>query len=82
MKNAFTTSYSELVQNPIEFALTIDVTLADAVSGNAPTDQIAQVRKMLNILDAQVDGSARCLVSKYDEAASLFENDQPGTTST
>lgn len=81
MKDAFTAAYSELVQNQIEFASTTEATLDGAALGNAPSSQIAQVQDMLNTFNAQVDGLAKRLVSKNDEAAPLPEEDQPGTTS-
>lgn len=82
MKDPFTTVYSDLVQNQIEFASTIEAVLAEAVSGNAPTGQIAQVREMLSTFNTQVDSLAKRLESHYDETAFMSEETQSGTTTT
>ncbi|WP_439858319.1 hypothetical protein [Pseudomonas syringae] len=71
MKDPFTTAYSELVQNQIEFASTIEGILAEARAGNAPTGQVSQVREMLDTFNTLVDSMAIRLVSQYDETASM-----------
>lgn len=52
MKDAFTTAYSDLLRNQIEFASTIESILADSKSGQAPSAEVTEVQGMLDIFNA------------------------------
>lgn len=47
MKDAFTTAYSDLLQNQIEFTSTIESILADSKSGQALSAQVTAVSARL-----------------------------------
>lgn len=75
MKDPFTTAYSDLVQNQIEFASTIESILAESKLRQAPSDQVAEVQDMLDIFNTQVTALAKRLAEHYDEDAASIKRD-------
>ena len=73
MKDAFTTAYSDLLRNKIEFASTIESILADSKSGQAPSAQVTEVQGMLDIFNAQVTALAKRMAERYDEDAASIK---------
>ena len=83
MRNAFTTAYSDLIQNQIELASTLTSLIGDASSRGASATQIDELRQRLDSFELQLKSLSRNLIERHDSMENCQrDQDQPDTAST
>ncbi|SEJ95388.1 hypothetical protein [Pseudomonas sp. NFR16] len=83
MKDALTAAYSNLIQNQVELASTLQSIVDEAVQRGAPEGHINQVCQRMESLASQLNALSKSLLERNDEIENCQrDKNQPGTAST